>query len=438
MQQNSKKIHPLKKARAKLNYTQTMLADFSLVSEATIQRAENGKPLRPDSIQRICDHISERYQRAVKPEELGLIYEETEAQPDYSPEQASSLLIKNLLENQEFLSKVKQAIFQDILNMPNKVLISPSDTLHSTKQHSASLNEERVAFFESMMSTQWITYHTGGTDKVIPGLNLFLREIETVVQIAQGTSWHNRALRLLALGYQLQNCVFRDLSNFAQASIAYQKAFEVAQELEDEELLASALARQGVVLVQQARAKQAILYLDNALNIIADRNLPKLKGYTLQALSEANAQEQHMRESWSCIEQVENIAISPFEEEQSLIRFHSSSVIAQKGIDAVFLRDFKTAIDLINQSLKTYYPTGIKGRARLTALKAEAYYSLGVIDASILSAKEALTLAQSVGSNKIIVRIKNLYTELQQSKWKEENDVAHLGTMLYSASTKLE
>ena len=83
-----KNTHPLKKARLRLGYTQKVLADFAQVGEATIQRAESGKPLRPDSIQQLCNHFSERYQRQVPPQELGLVPEEKAL-----PEIASSKLI---------------------------------------------------------------------------------------------------------------------------------------------------------------------------------------------------------------------------------------------------------------------------------------------------------------------------------------------------------
>ena len=70
-----KEIRPLKKARLQLGYTQKVLADFAQVGEATIQRAENGRSLRPDSVQRICAYFSEQYQRQVLASELGLICE---------------------------------------------------------------------------------------------------------------------------------------------------------------------------------------------------------------------------------------------------------------------------------------------------------------------------------------------------------------------------
>ena len=430
MQYNNKEIHPLKKARQKLSYTQAMLADFAQVGEATIQRAESGRPLRPDTIQQLCSFFSERYERPVKPDELGLVYEELQTPSPQSPEQISTLLMSNLLDNQAFLAKLRQSVAQDS--------VIPTENISGLMRPSGSrLDEDQVTFFESMLLTQWNSYYTGGTESVIHGLDVFLKELEKLAQIAQGTVLHHRVLRLLALGYQLQNCVLRDRRQYPQASIAYQKAFNIAQELEDNELAASALARQGVALVQQSKAKQAILYLDNALNIIEARSLPKLQGYILQALSEAYAQDQQAYESWSHLERAQAITVQPGQE-LSFIRFNPSSTVAQKGVDSVFLGEYRKAIELIDQSLKIYDPRGVSGRARLIAMKAEAYFKIGSLDASINNAKEALTLAQTVGLHKIVDRIIKLHAELQQSRWREEASISQLGHMLIDANAEIK
>jgi hypothetical protein len=157
----------------------------------------------------------------------------------------------------------------------------------------------------------------------------------------------------------------------------------------------------------------------------------------LQALSEANAQNHLEYESKLCLVQAEEI-ILPSEQEQSFIRFNPASTVAQRGVDAVFLGEYRDAIEILGQSIKSYHPTGISGRARLIAMKAEAYFRLDELEASIVSAKDALFLARSAGSSKIIDRIKKLHMELQQSTWKDESSIAQLGTLLYSASTKTE
>jgi DNA-binding XRE family transcriptional regulator len=65
--------HPLREARLKLGYTQQMLADFALVSLSTIERAERGERIRVTSMHLICQCFSERFQRPVTPDELGLL-----------------------------------------------------------------------------------------------------------------------------------------------------------------------------------------------------------------------------------------------------------------------------------------------------------------------------------------------------------------------------
>jgi hypothetical protein len=99
------------------------------------------------------------------------------------------------------------------------------------------------------MMTNWELYHTGGTVRVVDGLDIWIKELTNVARLAQGTVWYQRTLALLTMGYQLQCCVLRDMMNYVQSTIAYQKAFHVAQELDDVELMAAALARQGVTKI---------------------------------------------------------------------------------------------------------------------------------------------------------------------------------------------
>lgn len=210
--------------------------------------------------------------------------------------------------------------------------------------------------------------------------------------------------------------------------MAYQRAFHVAQELEDAELMASALARQGVTLIQQERPKEAIIYLSGALDLVETQHVPFLKGHTLQALAEAHAKAQQPEESWSRIGQAELYLVGKEQsQEKSLIRGVTiASISAQRGVNAVLLYDYQKAISLIDESLTIYDPALIRGRARLIAQKAEAYYGLGMIDACIGNALSALSLARSAGSSKTENRIRTLYTTLIQSSRGKDQSVIQL------------
>lgn len=73
---NEFKIHPLQEARKKLGMKQHVLADLTGLSTPTIKRAERGEKLSFFTIAQLCDFFSTRWKRPVKPEDLGLVFED--------------------------------------------------------------------------------------------------------------------------------------------------------------------------------------------------------------------------------------------------------------------------------------------------------------------------------------------------------------------------
>ncbi len=293
------------------------------------------------------------------------------------------------------------------------------------------LNEDRIAFFEEETTIRWEMYRTGGTTRASRGFGVWLQEVEVFTQLAQGGVWHQRAYTSLSMSYQLQGSICADMMRYDQAHRAYYKAYQIAKELDDAELMAVTLARQGVTSIQQNRPLKAIDYLNGALTLIHGRGFSCLRGYSLKALSEAHAMAYHTYESMRHVELAERTLDYQGEVlERSHCQLNKASVLAQKGINAVLLHDYDRAIALIDKSLLTYNHTYVRGRARLIAQKAEAYYGLGLIDMCCLTAEEALTLARSVGSDKTIGRVKQLHAALLESRWRKEVSVARLGALL--------
>jgi hypothetical protein len=124
------------------------------------------------------------------------------------------------------------------------------------------------------------------------------------------------------------------------------------------------------------------------------------------------------------LEQVEEVP------ERSYCRVNAISVLAQKGVNAVALGQYHDAIVLIDQSLKYYHPAYIRGRARLIAQKAEAFYRLKQIGECTAVAEEACILANAVGSRKTIERLQKLYLALAKSRWRKEMGVERLSALL--------
>ncbi len=334
---------------------------------------------------------------------------------------------------------LRRAIVAALGGIPFTERMLPSTILSDAIQPRTLLQEDLLTFFERTLTNLWNLYYSDGAGQVIHEIAPLMRAITGLLPFAQGSDQHKRVLTLLTLGYQLQCCVLRDQMDYPQAHIAYQRAFDAANELEDGALIASALAREGVTFIQQERPEQALLYLNAALPMIDGQSLPLLKGYILQALSEAYAKLHQDQACWQHLTAAEKSILVDQEhlpeKNVGLIRCNTVSIVAQKGVDAVLLQDYAQAVHLISGSLETYDPRLVRGRARLVAQRAEAYYGLGELDACIQSAEEALTLAQSVSSNKTRSRIEKLQNDLCQSRWRKEESVARLGTMLRESQT---
>jgi len=335
------------------------------------------------------------------------------------------------MERQAFIKNLDRREFlAGILEIPVALMGLENDQKLAEKVQRV-LNHDRMAFFEQEMEARRSLYHTGGTICAACGLDAWIRELAEFIELAQGTGWQRRGLVLLTMSYQLQICVSRDLLDFAQAQEAGHKAYQIAQELNDPELLAATMAHQGIALLQEEKAIEAISYLNGGLEVVRYTGFPGIRSYILQALSEAYAKTQQSRECWQSIHLAER-ALEQYRQTQdySKTQLFASSIIAQKGVNAVLLHDYERAEALIDKALMQYNPTFIRGRARLLAQKAEACSGLEMAEESATIAEEALRLARSVGSRKTTERIQSLHSRFQESRWRKERSVVRLGALL--------
>jgi tetratricopeptide (TPR) repeat protein len=294
-----------------------------------------------------------------------------------------------------------------------------------------SQNSERLAPFQQELATRWEVYHTGETRLTYQGLGMWIGDVTAFTQDSKGDMLYKQILECLCMSFQLQGSLYRDMMEFDEAHTSYHKAFEIAKEMENAEYQACALARRGVGFIQQEMPDEAIAYLNEALKLIQRSFLPSLSGYIFQALSEAHAMAQHDYESQCSIEQAQKALEHRGQAlERSLCQPNTTSVISQQGVNAVLLHKDSKALELIGKGLEKYSPALNRGRARLKAQKAEAYYGLGLIDLCCTEATETWLLARSIGSNKTLARLRKVHLNLVLSRWKKEQSVLDLGWVI--------
>ena len=331
----------------------------------------------------------------------------------------------------------RRAFLVRLLGIPAALMALENEVVRHAEYAVLLMNDDPMAYLENAMILRFEAHKTGGASTSSRGLNLWMDEVARFAREARGTQWQQRALAVQSMSYLLQGNLAHSMQlDYAEAHRLLKKAYRIAQELDDPELMSLALHREGVVLSFSGEGKhaEAITYLKGALDAIDGKGFPYLRGYILKMLSQAYARIGQSQECWRSLGVAESaLAQCTGRSERSIFiqrEFSLAAVIAQRGVNAALLRDYDRAIGLIDKGLTNLNPIFISTRTRLTIQKAEAYLGLGAIDACTDYAEEALTLGRSIASKVMIARVESLHAALLQSKWSKEPGVRRLGALL--------
>ncbi len=225
---------------------------------------------------------------------------------------------------------------------------------------------------------------------------------------------------------------------YQRALAMYHQSFNLASELQDVEMMSAIRVREAIVSMRQEQPLQAITTLSEALKLVRGQGFHQLRGNALVILSEAYAKAGQANACWQTIDMAEQVLQQKGQtRERSFRTISPAFVAAHKGVDALIIHDYDRALALIEKSLKIYNPTLTPEHARLLARKAEAYYGKKEIVEAASTASEALAMSYAVGASNTISRVKDLYTLMEQSQWRRESAVVHLGMALATPPTPL-
>src|SRR5579875_120895 len=325
----------------------------------------------------------------------------------------------------------RRRLLVGLLGIPAAYLALDREAASPITKTRLILNDDRMAFYEEQLETNWEVFHLGGTSRAERWIDIWMSNVADFAREARGTAWEKRALAVLCMSYQLKADILGDQGNYIQANTSCKQAFRIAQELDDPELKAAALVRQGVIRIGQEHFQEAVGILQGALDIIKGHGYVTLRGNILQVLSDAYARLQRPQECWRAIGLAESVVQQQTQvRERSQRVFNAASLTAHKGLKALLLHDYDRALSLIDKGLATYDPVFIPRRARFLAKRAEALYGCHEIDACVATAEDVYSLARSVGANRVITGVKRLHADLAQSRWCKERCVRRLGVML--------
>src|SRR6266487_852621 len=392
-----KNIHPLKKARLKLGYTQKLLADFAQVGEATIQRAESGKPLRPDSIQHICNYFSECYQRHVSPQELGLVQEE--------------------------------------ITLPE---ISPNDLITSTALDPEV--EDKLDHAESLIDLAWEAWFASRPKEAARSVSRLLPSLEKIAYGLYRPVQTLRAKELTVRAHGLLGTICLDALQNETSLFHYMQAHRFAEEIHDVNLAATYLCLIGDVLRRQNDQTGALKHMEQARDSASHASkttrghILQLLAYTYGDIKQEAAFERAISEATDLLAfSGEGIDAA----QKEFIPFEIYEIRGKVYRDLGKPLDALPYLELAEKSLATADSVTPRWHALLEISRAQACCDAGNISTGIELACKGFIMAYQCHSPRQMNRVRKLLRKLEKGPFHNHPRVQDLKNLLYETYMRL-
>ena len=391
-------IHPLKKARLKLGYTQKLLADFAQVGEATIQRAEGGKSLRPDSIQHICNHFCERYQRQVSPQELGLVPEE-KALPE----------------------------------IPSNKL-----TISTTFDPEA---EDKLDHAESLIDLAWEAWFASRPKEAARSVSRLLPRLEKIAYGLYQPGYTLRAKELTVRAHGLLGTICLDALQNDTSLFHYMQAHRFAEEIQDVNLSATYLCLIGDVLRRQNDQAGALKYMEHARDSASTAS-NTTRGHILQLLAYTYGDTgQEAAFERTIVEATDLLAFSGEGIDAAQKEFIPFEIYEIRGKVSRDLGKPLHAIpylELAEKSLTTADSVTPRWHALLEISRAQAFCDAGDITTGIELACKGFMMAYQCHSPRQMNRVRKLLRKLEKGPFQYHPRVHDLKNLLYETYMRMD
>lgn len=395
----------LRTARQHKGWSQQQLADFAELSPSTIERAERGEPIRVDSIQRLCTCLQKT------PEQLGLLETAHEVDKRLDIVQALQTLettgthVISTLSPQIDLQSIEKLFTHKLIRLLNWII------------------EE----LEDGTRLRWQLYYNSKNSLTEDGL---LEQIIKLEQLANdGGQNYTRICQLLVQNYQLAGSLARDNFRYNEAAKYFRKAYYIANEINQPDLKATALARQGLIFLRQNYFEKALELYQDATDVAKSAE-SQTRAYIISGLAEALARNGYSKECYEKLDEAEKLLtqrqrLSP-EEDLAYVQLTMQSLQDARGECFVLLGEPVKGLDYLISAEHHSNQHMSRNHCRLLMQQAEAFLAANQPDQCVQHTLKGLFIARQIESISNINWSQEIYTKLHESKWTNEPLVAHL------------
>lgn len=422
-------IHPLRQERLRKGWTQQQLADFAQVALSSIERAEQGKTLRVDICQRICNALDKE-----TPEDLGL--QCYGGHTTGASAQATNSIVQppitiDTTSNNFFLTTPFQpSDDKDIL-----------DQLITTVKR-PQIDEQTLTNLEMIVKNQWQLYaglenSVQYREDLLHGLSGYLQTITRLIANLQPTHIHNHLATMACETTQLIGEIFFDLKDSDTAERYYNTSIAIARETQDDVSLAVTLGRKSFIPIYSTNAQKALPLLQEAYTKLKNENSSIIRAWLLAREAEVHA---HLQDANACFKALEKAEFylerakpgeAPsyaFTGEAIHIHFTRSMLLGYKGACYTHLNMPAEAQTALHEDMSSIDPTRNIHNAIVLIDLARTYIQQGEIGEACKYAQKALSIMIQLKSARVFQRILDFRKELEV--WKDTEEVRALDTQI--------
>ena len=297
-----------------------------------------------------------------------------------------------------------------------------------------------LAEYRSFLAFSWGLHYTTSADPLLRKIQVRIENLTAFAHEASGAQ-AMQARELLCVYHYLVIDIARDQRAYETAFNHINSVVELAQDMQRNDILATALLRQGLTNCEKQLFGAASFNITQALTLLDDRT-PILKGYVLQTaglvLSETARTEQERNTALNRLDEAYRIIQrGDLSEDGSYIKLDEGWYYHLRAKSLVAQNKPKDADAMISLAESRIGPEQARRHIYIEINQAFTYLKLGYHPVAVSTAMHILDVAEDIHSKHAVMRVEEIYGQIQQGPYAQNSEVAELRLQLNRIKARL-
>lgn len=306
----------------------------------------------------------------------------------------------------------------DILDIPQEKLEAIGRGIPQRKikvetpsQADNALLQMLLAPGKDMVKLSWLTWFADAAPFIEDHLHSLVQDLDQALTAYRG-EFVKPAQQLLAYAHQMMGKIAFDKLEYAEASGHFDEMRYLGEELNDSDIIASALVHKGDVFRKRGRLQNAVRCFEIA-EPYASVSAPGIKGMRYQIMARAFSEYGDEARFLKAIKSALEIAEMTRDTIDNLAnQFNFVECLQEQAQGFTVLWKPEKALEIYKETDLLRPSRSLRDLGSYSIVKAQAYSYVGDLDRGLEYALNGLSLASQYRSKRHIARVKGMYSRL--------------------------